>query len=247
MTHAPYIRHVAGGKKAILFLHGFLGSPRHFDMFIPFIPEDVAVYNLLLEGHGGDVLSFGRTSMRAWKKQVGSAANELILRYGELYIVAHSMGTLFAMDIALRYPGHVKGLFLFASPLKIAVGLFAVKNSIKSMFRRVNPDDEIGKAYANAHSVALNLKLWEYITWIPRYLELFAESKRGRHTILNLSVPCRIYQSGKDELVSAKASRYIPKKKNIWLKILPNSNHFIYAKEDKAFLLSEWKQVLADF
>ena len=66
MKHTPYIRHT-NSQKVVLCIHGFLGSPRHFDMFIPYIPEDIAVYNLLLPGHGGNVRAFGRASMKEWK------------------------------------------------------------------------------------------------------------------------------------------------------------------------------------
>lgn len=243
LKHAPYIRHVDGGKKVILFIHGFLGSPRHFDMFLPFVPDDVAVYNLLLPGHGESALSFGRSSMPAWKSHVNSIMQKLASQYEEIMIVGHSMGTLFAMDAARNFPVCVKQLFLLASPLQIGLKPFAVKNSLKALFQCKDDKDETAKAYADAHSVTLNLRLWEYLTWIPRYLELFQESKRHRKEIGDLSLHCCFYQSEKDELVSPKSVRFIPEKENIRLEILKKSNHFIYAAEDKTFLLAEFQNL----
>ena len=243
MKHAPYIRHVDGGKKVILFIHGFLGSPRHFDMFLPLVPKDVAVYNLLLPGHGENVLAFGRSSMQEWKMHVHAIMQELAAQYQEIISVGHSMGTFFAMDAAKKFPSCVTQLFLLASPLQIGLKPFAVKNSLKSLFQCMDEQDEIAKAYADAHSVTLNFRFWEYLTWIPRYIELFQESKRHRKQIGTLTLPCSFYQSGKDELVSPKSARFIPKTEHMQLKILKHSTHFIYATEDKMVFLTEFQNL----
>ncbi len=244
MKHAPFIRHT-DGDKVVLCIHGFLGSPRHFDMFIPYISDDFAVCNILLPGHGSDVLAFGRTSMAEWKSHVENTMQELTAKYNEIWIVGHSMGTFFAMDCAERYPQYVKKLFLLASPLRISVGLFAVKNSLKSLFSRVKEDDETGIAYANAHSVKLNLKFWEYIFWIPRYLELFSASRRMRKKVCVLALPCTFYQSKKDELVSYKSTKYITENNLVKLRILKQSHHFIYSKEDTQYLIREFIKFLS--
>ena len=102
----------------------------------------------------------------------------------------------------------------------------------------------MGKAYNRAHSVKLNLKLWEYIGWIPRYLELFREVKSGRINIQKVEVPCFIFQSKKDELVSFKSVKFIPEKENIRLTVLKNSAHFIYDKEDFEVVLDTFKEII---
>lgn len=243
MAHREYIRHT-NGDRAVLFIHGFLGSPEHFERFIELIPENYGIYNVLLRGHGGKVRDFSKASMKQWKEQMEDVISELKARYKEIVIVAHSMGTLFSYDLAARYPQVIKALFMLGTPLKIAVKGTAFANSFKSLFGLISEDDETGKAYDKAHSVKLNLKIWEYIGWIPRYLELFAESKRGRTIINNVDIPCYIFQSAKDEFVSKKSEQFIPQKENIYLTVLEKSAHFIYDREDIKLLTEKFKEII---
>ena len=243
MEHKEYIRHT-DGDRAVFFIHGFLGSPEHFEKFIELVPENCGIYNVLLLGHGGTVKDFSKATMQKWKEQVEQIFIELSEKYKEITIVAHSMGTLFAYMMAIKYPERVKNMLLLGTPLKISVRCTAIVNSVKSLFGLISEDDEVGKAYAKAHGVKLNLKLWEYIGWIPRYLELFAESKKGRTNIQLVDVPCFIFQSDKDELVSRKSENFIPKKENVFLTILRNSAHFIYDKWEYELILNKFKDII---
>ncbi len=243
MAHEEYIRHT-DGDSVVLFVHGFLGSPEHFKKFIELIPENYGIYNVLLCGHGGTTRDFSKASMKKWKEQIDGIVSDLSEKYKEIIIVAHSMGTLFAYSISIKYPERVKTMILLATPLKIAVKLTAFINSLKSVFGLISDKDEIGKTYVKAHSVKLTLKLWEYIGWIPRYFELFRESVKGRSSINRVTVPCVIFQSANDELVSRKSEKYIPAKKNISLTVLKNSAHFIYDKDDMECILNTFVKII---
>ena len=168
MAHEEYIRHT-DGDRVVLFIHGFLGSPEHFEKFIELVPKDYGIYNVLLYGHGGTVKDFSSASMKIWKSQILKILKELDEKYKEIIIVSHSMGTLFSYSLAIKYPEKIKTMLLLATPLKIGLKWTACVNSLKSLFGIISDDDEVGKAYNKAHSVRLNLKLWEYIGWIPRY------------------------------------------------------------------------------
>ena len=41
MYHAPYERIVPGAKKAVLFVHGILSTPRFFDDYVAALPEEL--------------------------------------------------------------------------------------------------------------------------------------------------------------------------------------------------------------
>lgn len=243
MAHEEYIRHT-DGDRVVLFIHGFLGSPEHFEKFIELVPKEYGIYNVLLYGHGGTVKDFSSASMKIWKSQIEKILKELDQKYEEIIIVSHSMGTLFSYYLAIKYPEKIKAMLLLATPLKIGVKWTACVNSLKSIFGIISDDDEVGKAYNKTHSVKLNFKLWEYIGWIPRYLELFREAKAERINIQNVSVPCFVFQSAKDELVSVKSINFIPKKENIHLTVLKNSAHFIYDKEDFKVILDKFKEII---
>lgn len=243
MAHEEYIRHT-DGEKVVLFIHGFLGSPDHFKKFIELVPKEYGIYNVLLYGHGGTVKDFSSASMKIWKSQILKILKELDEKYKEIIIVSHSMGTLFSYSLAIKYPEKIKATLMLGTPLKIGVRMSALVNSLKSLFGIISEEDEVGKAYNRAHSVKLNLKLWEYIGWIPRYLELFRESKAGRSNIKKVSVPCFVFQSKRDELVSLKSIKFIPEKENIHLTILENSAHFIYDKDDFRIVLNKFKEII---
>ncbi len=146
MAHKTYVKEVVGGNTAALFIHGFLGSPEHFERFIPKLSETVSVFNILLTGHGGTVSDFADASMDAWKKQVTQEVERICNKYNSVYIVAHSMGTFFAMEAANAHPDRVKGVILLQTPLKIGVKPSAAINTFKSFFN-IFGDDEISRAY----------------------------------------------------------------------------------------------------
>lgn len=75
--HQEVRRMVPGADRAILFIHGILDTPDHFLPFLQLVPPEVSIYNLLLDGHGGDVRHFSRSSMTKWETQVGAAVREL--------------------------------------------------------------------------------------------------------------------------------------------------------------------------
>lgn len=235
MAHKTYIKEVPGGKTAVLFIHGILGSTEHFERFIPKLSDTISVFNILLAGHGGSVSDFGKASMTQWKEQAASEAERICNAYENVFIVAHSMGTFFAMEAAKLHTDKIKGIILLQSPLVIGVKPAAAINTFKSFFH-IFDKDETSRAYSAAHSVELNYKIWEYASWIPRYIELFRGSKRARTTITEISTPCLIFQSRKDELVSMKSVSHIPKKSNITLRILEKSAHFIYDEEDEKMM-----------
>ena len=186
------------------------------------------------------------TKRLKWKKQTEEILLEMMEKYSEIYIVGHSMGTLFAIELAVKYPERVKKLFLLQSPLKIGVRATALENTMKALFGHYSPDDIEAEEYSRAHSVKLNKRLWQYIGWIPRYMELFALSREGRETIKKLNTPCIIFQSKKDELVSIKSVHFVPHKGNIRLEILKGSKHFMYSREDFEIMNREFKKLFID-
>jgi len=65
--------------------------------------------------------------MIEWKQQVKNALEELSETNNKIIIVAHSMGTLFAIQEAIEKP--VEELFLLNVPLKVRVTLRLFRTS----------------------------------------------------------------------------------------------------------------------
>lgn len=231
MEHSQYIKVCPGSGKAVLMIHGIVGSPRHFDRFLDAIPPDWSVYNILLDGHGGEVKDFGKTSMEKWKKQVDGWINKLCAEYEEVAIIAHSMGTLLSLDAAPRYP-KVGAMILLNVPLIPRVtGSIAVR-SFKYAFGCINRNDPLERAVFEAAGVEADKRLWQYLNWIPRFLELFGLCKKIHLGIDNITTPCFAFQSANDELVSPRTDPYLQSNPIISYTELTDSTHFYYPKND---------------
>lgn len=245
MEHKEYKRINPCARAAVLFVHGIVGTPNHFADFVSLVPENVSVYNVLLDGHGGSVRDFSHTSMQKWERQVRDAVDELSLTHSEIYIIAHSMGTLFAIDRAIENEA-VKGLFLLAVPLKIAPKPRMVANLCKVYFDKIKSDDVVALAAKRCYGIAQDKNPFHYLGWLPRYLELFAKAKETRRKIRLLQTPCVAYQSAKDELVSTASAKLLRQNETISVVELENSGHYYYAPDDLAFLLREFENFIKE-
>ena len=245
MEHKEYKRINPCARAAILFVHGIVGTPNHFADFVSLVPENVSVYNILLDGHGGSVRDFSHTSMQKWEAQVRDAAQELCVTHSEIYIVAHSMGTLFAIDRAIENEA-VKGLFLLAVPPVISPKPRMVSNLCKVYFDKIKSDDVVAQAAKRCYGIAQDKNPFHYFGWLPRYLELFAKAKEMRRKIRLLQTPCVAYQSAKDELVSNKSAQLLAKNEKISVVELKDSGHYYYAPDDLAFLLREFENFIKE-
>lgn len=242
IDHSPYFRK-GTGKHAVLLIHGIAGSPAHFRDLIPMIPESFAVYNILLDGHNGTVKDFAETSMAKWKAQVKTMLEDLFLRHDRVVIVAHSMGTLFAISRAIQYPDRIPALFLLNVPTRPWVRFSTWITSLKVAFGKL--DDPKAQAMRSDTGILLTPKLWQYLGWIPRMLELLRECRRIRKILPQLTVPTQTFQSKTDELVSFRSCKDL-KNPCIQNTVLYHSGHFVYSQEDTVLLQNRLVEMLRE-
>lgn len=243
MKFKPWFRVVPGAKKAALFVHGIVGTPAHFAGLVPLIPEDWSVYNILLDGHGKQVEDFARTSMEKWKAQVSTQLDEILQTHEQVLIVAHSMGTLFAIEEAIHRPDKVMGLFLLAVPLTPRVLPSAAVSSVKVALGLARPGTPAGDMLGDC-GVHLSPKLWKYLAWLPRFWELILEAYGTRKKLSLITVPCCAFQSKKDELVSGRSYQILKAHPGIAVTLLPDSGHFCYKGNDLALLQSRLRDLI---
>lgn len=247
MKHQEVKRIVPGAGNALLCLHGIVGSPNHFIEGVPVLkwtPEDWSVHILLLPGHGLQVRDFARSSMKQWRAAVWDAFDALARTHERVYIAAHSMGTLFALELAAAHPEKIPGLYLLGVPLRPHVAPSAVNSALRLALGKLRPGyPEMG--IRMACGTAPTWKLWEYIPWLPRFLELFGQIRRTEKRLGEVRTPAIVFQSRKDELVSGLSgkalARYLPK-----ITVLEHSTHFYYAPEDLEILKKAFAAFLAN-
>lgn len=242
IDHSPYTK-AGSGKHAVLLIHGIAGSPGHFRDLVPVIPEEFSVYNILLDGHNGTVEDFAKTSMAKWKAQVTATLKDLFARHEKVVIIAHSMGTLFAIQAAIDHPDRIPRLFLLNVPTRPWVRLSTMVTSVKVAFGKL--DDPKAQAMRSDTGIMLTPKLWKYLGWIPRMVELLQECARVREVLPQLRTPSLSFQSRMDELVSIRSCRDLEFHPFITNAVLEDSGHFVYGKEDTAYLQACLLQMLS--
>lgn len=243
MQFAPYYRPVPGADTAVLFVHGIAGTPAHFRDLLPVVPENWSIYNILLDGHGGSVRDFSRTSMKKWRQQVSDQLDEILQTHRQVLIAAHSMGTLFAIEEAIRRPMQIPALFLLAVPLTPHLPLSTALNSTRAALGWYKPGSR-PEGFTKACGIHLSPNLFLYIGWLPRFVELFIQVHRTKKRLPQLNTPTRSYQSHTDELVSRGAIRYLKDHPSIQNTVLHGSGHFFYDEADTRLLQKELAEMM---
>ncbi|MBQ3515869.1 MAG: alpha/beta hydrolase [Lachnospiraceae bacterium] len=234
MAHNEYIREVPGSDTVVFCIHGILGTPDQFNPLLNQIPEEWSVFNILLDGHGKKVQDFSGSSMQKWKGQVQRTLTYLSVRYRKIIIMAHSMGTLFALQAASAKNPRIKALFLIDTPLVPFLRPVCVGNSLHIIWDCIPANDYITLAQKDAFSIHPDKRLWLYLGWIPRYIELFREVAATRKCISRIKIPCRVFLSQRDELVSLRSYGFLKRNPHIKVSMLEGATHFYFSEENNA-------------
>jgi len=105
-----------GKGKAVVFLHGFLGSKEVWAPFVKEISKTKRVITIDLLGHGKtENLSYVHT-MDEMAEAVYDVLNHLKLR--KYFLVGHSLGGYVSLALAEAFPDNVRGLVMFHSSAK---------------------------------------------------------------------------------------------------------------------------------
>lgn len=241
--HKESRRIVPGAKTAVLFIHGICGTPNHFRSVLPLeelVPPVYSVHNLILDGHGSGVMEFGHSSMEQWKRRAWQAFEDLAATHEKVILVGHSMGTLFSIQLAAQYPDKIPFVFLLGVPLRVWLRLFGIRNFIRFGFDRLDQTDPVQKALRLASGITPTKKLWRYLPWIPRMLELFDQMRRTEKLLSALAVPAFSFQSKYDELVSSCTGKILNECGKVQVVTLPKSTHFYYHPDDAQTVRKEF-------
>lgn len=244
MDHKPYFRNRPHSPVAILMIHGILGTPRHFDWLIDSVPDEITVHNILLKGHGGSVRDFSDATMSDWKAQVEQALTTLESPGRKILIVGHSLGSLLAMDTAVRHPS-ICGLLLLNPPLQAQFRPRLFGMSLRSAFGTLQPDTPLHEAYLSACGTHTEPQLWKYLGWLLNFVSLLKLCRKSRKLPCRISVPCHVYLGKDDDLVHINSQKWFRQNPQITLTILPAGIHFGYSNDERIRIQNSLNKLLS--
>ncbi len=122
-----------------------------------------------------------------------------------------------------------------------------MRNSLKVYRNNIKPDDAEALAAKACYGISPDKNPFHYIGWIPRYLELFAKIKRTRKRLPELAVPCFVFLSKKDEMVSVGSAKYLNENPNVIINWLESSTHYYYGGKDFGILSEEFERFIDNY
>jgi pimeloyl-ACP methyl ester carboxylesterase len=231
---------ISADKPSIFFIHGaqldhscWALQSRWFAHhgFNTFAPD--------LPGHGlseGDPLS-SVNELAGWVCDLLDA-----LQLGEVYLVGHSMGSLIALEIALKFRARVKKLILIATSAPMPVSevlLDAAKNEQGKAVSMVNNFSHSSQAQMGRNSVpgmwmlGANQRLMERQKEGVFFTDLTACNNYSIDAALlkELKLATLIVCGDEDKMISAKSSRKLAEQINdSQLKVLKGAGHALMAE-----------------
>ncbi len=219
---------------AVLFIHGFMGSPKQFNYLLP-VAESFGcdAYALLLPGHGGTFDEFAKTGLAQWERHVQANIDDVRGKYKAILLVGHSMGGLLAIESAVQDSRGIRGILAIALPLYLRVSFKGMQTNWRYAARRMERRDQYTEAAADSCGVG-GVSVWNAAGILPRAGDVLRLCAKTRAMLGRLSVPLTIVHSPKDEWVSRltlrAAHRRLP---SAGIVVLKESGHFWYAEEDK--------------
>ncbi|KAM7259102.1 hypothetical protein ACFE04_014843 [Oxalis oulophora] len=170
---------IGEAKEDVLFIHGFISSSAFWTetLFPNFSKTTRSNYRLMAI----DLLGFGRSpkptdSLYTLREHIEMIEKSVIEPYNvkSFHIVAHSLGCLLALALAVRHPGSIKSLTLLAPPYyPVPKGVQATQHVMKKVApRRVWPPIAFGSSIACWYEhisrticlvICKNHRLWEFL------------------------------------------------------------------------------------
>ena len=221
----------------VVFIHGYMGSPRQFDRLAEVAyNEGYSALSLLLPGHGSGTKEFSKATMAKWQEHVNSEVECFSKKYQHIFLVGHSMGCLLAINAAVEYGEHVCGLFLIACPFKVSyINMAAIRVRLQQLFYQKT--HLMKAAYHKGRSVPLfpNL-LWRNIKPANELMKLTSFTKMNLH---NVKEPITAIYSLADEVVSIKSLKILKSRAtqtSVKSIVLTDSLHAYYTENEQALI-----------
>ena len=203
--HTPTYQKSSDTDWAVLFIHGFMGSPKQFTDLAEAVYESGCTYRaLLLPGHGGGMRNFLKFGLRDWQACVQDEIDKLKREHKKIFLVGHSMGGLLALQASLLRENNIAGLVLIATPLKVY--LLNPKRLLQRLgIIRLPKSSKMKSIYVDSNSITVPISLL-YSFAIRPAIHFYRLLRQTKKRLPDIFVPVCMFHSKNDETTSYKSA-----------------------------------------
>lgn len=228
----PSTQRVNGSGPAILALHGFGGTPIEVELLMD-VAKGLGLPGMapLLPGHGTHPDDLAGTRFSDWLRGAEQSLSELYTKGGNqpLCVAGLSMGSLLALELALRHPERVRCLVLLANALWLRSPFPAAALDWAGRLRL--PDFQLPKLASDLGDPIARKNHLTYASQpVHAAVDLQQAGKRLRGRLGDVKCPTFLVHGAQDRLCPMKnadlAARALVQAETQVL-ILPRSRHIV--------------------
>lgn len=198
-------------KKAILFIHGYMGSHNQFNGIKERLEGCGADFiTHVLEGHGSTFDDFLHTDAETWQKGVDEHVGMLRQEYDEILLVGHSMGGLLATCTATRNHRKITGIVAIGYPISIRLSVDWFKNGYLASLPYHEGENPRVTAARDLAGVPVYGAV-DTVRAYPKSAEFMKAMLKARKELPKLKVPLTIINFQRDEIVSSASIDFVRK------------------------------------
>ncbi len=193
-------------KPAVLLIHGFTSHRSSLEALIPELKANGFAWHYpILAGHGTSPEDLEDKRWHHWQADIERAHQYLRQSNDKIVVVAISMGTLLAMELAANYPEDIAGLVLLSPCLRFKDKL-SLFTPVMRFFVTRHPFGP-KKKYAHASQEYLD----KGYQWFPTasYYSYWKRTRTILPVIANVRCPVRIIQSKADHIADPRGAQKI--------------------------------------
>ncbi len=212
-------------KKAVLFIHGLSAKKEDNIYFLEQMKKyhNIEIYSFTLPGHENDTVT--KATGKDWLEKSENELKKVLEHHKKVTIVAHSMGTILAVNLASRYK-EVDKLVLLSSAFIFGNFKQNKDDLVKILTHHV--DEEVGTGFEGA--------LKKFFT-IPKsvMIEYYRLAEHNKENIKKIKCPTLIMHGSIDNVIPIKSSKFVYDNLNCRkdFVIIENVRHQIFKSNKK--------------
>ena len=211
--------------KAVMFIHGLSAKREDNEYFINKMKEypNIELFTFTLPGHKNDMTT--KSTGKEWLDKSEEELKKILKKHKKVTIVAHSMGTILAVNLASRYK-EINKLVLISSAFKFGNFKQNKEDLKKIITNKVNK--EVGTGFEGA--------IKKFFT-IPKsvMIEYKKLADNNKENIKKVTCPTLLLHGDIDNVISADSSKFVYDnlKCKKELVILENVRHQVFKSNKK--------------